>query len=491
MTFAQVIHGFFNFLGTTEGELLKTAVELIFFIIVTYMVASEWTRNRKKKELKFLVIAFSALVFSKILSVYFHASFVFANAPAHFWVFHTADNFFEVFALFLVANAFVYPIMVQKRMRAKKFMAHHFILIMIVSFVFSIFTLSILDLKGGSLQDFWTNTSINVAQVVILLYYAGFILVNQKYRLRYRSNIVTAFILYSVAPVIELFNIILYDNTKPALFVASHPFPFFSVLIFTQVIYLKLADKAALQDRLRKSVKLYMHEKEVSRLKDEFISTVSHELKTPLTSMKLYAGLLREGKLGRLHKKQKDALSVIDKETDRLNALITDLLDLSRLESGKAKLDLSEFDLHHVVNDKLYLNMAKKKKIDVSLKVPKDFIITADRNKIKQVFINLFSNSVKFTPEKGKIKISAKMFETEWELCVSDTGKGIEKHKIPKLFDKFYQAEDFMTRTQGGTGLGLAIVKHIVDLHKGRIRVESDIGKGTRISIMFPKLSSY
>ena len=490
MTVVELIHGFFNFLGTTEGELLKTAIELIFFTIVNYMVISEWLRDRKK-ELMFLIIAFSTLVLSKFVSVYFLASFVFAKGPANFWILNTADNFFEIFALFLLVNAFVYPIMRQKRLSTKRFLADHFALLIGVSFILSIFTLSILDLTGGSLQDFWSNTSVNVAQVVVLLYYAGFILVNQKYRMRYRSNIVIAFILYSIAPVIELFNIILYDNLHRSLMVASHPFPFFSVLIFTQVIYLKLADKATLKHRLRKSEMMYAHEKEVSKLKDEFISTVSHELKTPLTSMKLYVGLLKDGNLGSVRKKQKEALGVINNETDRLNNLITDLLDLSRLESGKAKLELSEFSLRSLVNDKLYLNMAKKKKQKVVIDVSKDFNVTADKGKLKQVFINLFNNSMKFTPEKGRITISAKMFETEWEFQVSDNGKGIEKEKLSKLFDKFYQAEDFMTRTQGGTGLGLAIVKKIVRLHKGRIHIDSKLGKGTRISIMFPKLSHY
>lgn len=491
MTFAQVLHGFFNFLGTTEGELLKVSLELIFFTIVLYMVSSELTRDRKRRELKFLVIAFSALVLSKLLSVYFLASYVFTEAFAPFYVLHTSDNFFEIFALFLVANAFAYPIIKQKGKSAKRFMVDHFVLLLVISFVFSIFTLSIIDLAGGSLEAFWTNTSVNVAQVVVLLYYAGFILVNQQYRLRYRANIIVAFILYSVAPVIELFNIVLYDNLKPALTVASHPFPFISLLVFTQVIYLKLADKAYLHQRLRRSQRLYEHEKELSRLKDEFVSTVSHELKTPLTSMKLYVSLLNEGKLGRMHKKQRDALRVVGEESDRLNALITDLLDLSRLESGKAKLELSEFDLHHVVNDKLYLNMARKKGVEVKLDVPRDFIVTADRNKIKQVFINLLGNSVKFTDKGGRITVSAKMFGTEWEFRVSDTGKGIPKDKVPKLFDKFFQADDFMTRTQGGTGLGLSIVKHIVDLHKGSIKVESELGKGTRITMTFPKLTRY
>jgi signal transduction histidine kinase len=491
MTFAHLLHGFFNFLGTTNGELLKTAIELIFYTIVDYMIISEWTRNRKR-ELTFLIIAFSALVVSKLAGVYFLASFVFTNAPAHFWTLNIADNFLEIFALFLVANAFIYPMLQQKRISAKKFMADHFILLVGVSFVLSMFVLSILDLKGASLTDFWTNTSINVAEVVILLYYAGYILVNQKQRLKYRTNIFTAFVIYTINPVIHLFNILLYDNLNRSLTVAAHPFPFISILIFTQVIYLKLVDKATLQDRLKKSEQLYAQEKEVSKMKDEFISTVSHELKTPLTSMKLYVNLLKEGRLGKVYKKQGDALLVINEETDRLNKLITDLLELSRLRAHKSKLELSEFDLKKLVNDKLSINLARKQhSIRVKIDVPAGFAVTADKHKIKQVFINLFNNAMKYTPEKGTITIGAKRFDTEWELSIADTGVGIEKDKIPKLFEKFYQAEDYMTRQKGGFGLGLAIVKGIVDLHKGRIYVDSELGSGTRIGIRLPNMSQY
>ena len=206
MIFEQLLHGFFNFLGTTEGELLKTSFELIFFTIVNYMIISEWSRN-KRKELLFLMIAFSALVVDKLISVYFLGSFVFTQAPAHFWTLNTADNFFEIIALFLMANAFVYPILRQKGKRARKFMAGRFLILFAISFVLCLFVLSIIDLKGGSLNNFLTNTSINVAEVVVLLYYAGYILVNQKYVLKYKVNIVAAFVIYAVTPIINIFNI--------------------------------------------------------------------------------------------------------------------------------------------------------------------------------------------------------------------------------------------------------------------------------------------
>ncbi|MFC1741751.1 sensor histidine kinase [Nanoarchaeota archaeon] len=491
MTYTQLLHGFFNFLGTTEGELLKTTIELIFFAVVDYMIISEWTRN-KKRELKFLIIAFSTLAISKAVSVYFIANVVFTNAQTHFWTLNTAENFFEIFALFLVANAFIYPILRQKRIKTKKFMADHFLLLLAVSFVFSIFALSIIDLMGGSLENFWTNTSINVAEVVVLLYYAGYLLVNPKQHLRYRANIFTAFVVYTITPVINLFNIILYDNTSRSLNVAATPFPFIAIMLFTQVIYLKLVDKATLQDRLKKSEQLYAQEKEISRMKDDFISTVSHELKTPLTSMKLYVGLMKAGRLGKMNKKQTESLCVVNEETDRLNKLITDLLEISRLKAHKSKLELEEFDLRDVVHDRLSIDLARKQhSIRVAIDVPKGFVITADRHKMKQVFINLFNNAMKFTPEKGKITVSAKKLDTEWEMTVADTGVGIERDKIPKLFEKFYQTEDYMTRTKGGFGLGLAIVKGVVDLHKGKIFVDSELAKGTAITIRIPNISRY
>jgi signal transduction histidine kinase len=486
MIFIQLLHAFFNFLGTVRGELLKTAVELIFFTIVTYMVISEWSRNRKK-ELKFLIIAFSTLVIDKLVTVVFLASYVFADAPSYFLTLKTVDKFFEFFALFLVVNAFVYPIIKQKKLDTKRFIARQFALVIGLSFIFSILLLLFLYLKGASLDHFWTNTGINVADVVVLLYYAFYIIRNREFNLNYRANIVAAFVIYSLTPVFNLLNIFLYDNTKPALTVAAHPWPFVSIMLFTQVIYLKLVDKAILKSKLRKSEQLYAHEKEVSKLKDEFISTVSHELKTPLTSMKLYTSMMKDGRFGKLSKKQVNALGVVNSETDRLNSLITDLLDLSRLDSKKTRLNVSEFDLNVLINNKLYINTAKKQGITTNIKIPKKFIVAADQDKIKQIFINLFNNAIKFTPQKGLITVSAKMLESEWEFSVADTGSGISKETIPKLFDKFYQGENYMTRTKGGFGLGLAIVKGLVELHKGSIKVESELGKGTTVSIKFPK----
>lgn len=330
----DLFHAVSYFLGQPQGELFKTSVELLLFTFLTYMIISEFTRNRKP-EYRFLIIAFTVMACQKLVSAIFLAYAVFVNEQVWISWIYVLGNFLEVFALFVVANSLVYPIIKQKKLDTVKFMKNKIFLIIPLSFILSMFVMAILELKGGSMVDFFTNTAINVTEIVLLVYYSAYLLTNTKHKIKYRTNIILAFLIYSITPMIELFNIILYDNQNLSLTVASHPFPFISVAIITQVIYLKVVDKATIIDRLRKSEKKYLHEKEVSNLKDEFISTVSHELRTPLTSMKLYVSLLKNKKLGKVSKKQESALSIINDETNRLSQLISDILNLLVLKHKK------------------------------------------------------------------------------------------------------------------------------------------------------------
>ena len=223
-------------------------------------------------------------------------------------------------------------------------------------------------------------------------------------------------------------------------------------------------------------------------MKDEFISTVSHELRTPLTSMQLYTSLLEAEKLGKLSPKQKDALSIVSSENKRLSRLINDILSLSRLESDQERLYLEKVNLFALCNDDLYVHMAKEKKLTFINTIPKDLEVMVDKEKFKQIYINLLSNAVRFT-DKGSISISAEKKTMRWHFSITDTGVGITPKKQEKLFEKFYQVDDVLTRdkAKGGTGLGLAIVKKIVDLHKGDISVVSEVGKGTTFHLSFPR----
>jgi len=230
-------------------------------------------------------------------------------------------------------------------------------------------------------------------------------------------------------------------------------------------------------------------ERELDELKTEFVSTVSHELRTPLTSIKGYASLLAEGKLGEMPEPQSKSIKIIDREADRLADLINDILDLSKLEAGKMKANFEEASLASIIRECSLVSEAKAKGIDVKVMLPKNLPnIVLDRTKIMQVISNILSNAIKFTKKGGRITIKATNHRDLIHVDITDTGAGIPKKEIPKLFNKFYQVESHLTRNQGGTGLGLPIVKEIIGLHHGLLSVCSKPKKGTTVSFALPKV---
>ncbi|MBN2457817.1 HAMP domain-containing protein [Candidatus Woesearchaeota archaeon] len=228
--------------------------------------------------------------------------------------------------------------------------------------------------------------------------------------------------------------------------------------------------------------------KEIDDMKNEFISTVSHELRTPLTSIIGYTTLLLDEKFGRLQKDQMRAIGIVKKESDVLHELIDDILDLSKLEAGKAKAVFEETDIRDVISKCPAIRLPEKKGIHLKQLYPENLpMIMADRAKLSQVFTNIISNAVKFTKENGTITVKAMSKKDHVIIDIRDTGIGIKKSEIPKLFNKFYQVQSHLTRTQTGTGLGLPIVKEIIGLHNGLLSVKSVFGKGTTVSIALPK----
>ncbi len=229
--------------------------------------------------------------------------------------------------------------------------------------------------------------------------------------------------------------------------------------------------------------------KKIDSLKSDFVSNVSHELRTPLTSITGYTKLMHTGKLGPINDKQSQGLKIVAEESERLTRLINDVLDLSRLESGKIKYKLEMINIREIAEGVVSTlrHNADEKKINLKLKVPSNMPqFKASRDLVKQVLINLLNNALKFTPENGRIDIIIKKKGHDVEVTVKDTGEGIPESKIPKLFNKFYQVDSSMTREHGGTGLGLVICKHIIDAHKGTIRVESVMGKGSSFIFTLP-----
>jgi len=231
----------------------------------------------------------------------------------------------------------------------------------------------------------------------------------------------------------------------------------------------------------------------LDQLKSDFVSVVSHELRTPLSITKEGISLVLDEIPGRVNDKQKNILNTSRDNIDRLGAIINDLLDISKIEAGKVELKKSLVDISGLVREvcKEWGAQADKKEQELLFSLPKERVnIYIDRNKIIQVMNNLISNAIKYTPENGRIKIELKDERNEIRVSVSDSGVGIAKEDLSKAFGKFQQ----FSRTAGagskGTGLGLVICKQIVEMHQGRIRIESQINKGTKLTFWLPKLES-
>ena len=228
-----------------------------------------------------------------------------------------------------------------------------------------------------------------------------------------------------------------------------------------------------------------------NRIKDEFLATLSHELRTPLTSLLGWSSVLRESR--RDEKVLAQGLEAIDRNARVQAQLIDDLLDVSRIVSGKLNLDVRPLDISSVTRAAINVVQPAADAKGITLDYwaqPGLGAISADSARLQQIIWNLLSNAVKFTPHGGKISVRVERDGPNAKVTIIDTGQGIEREFLPRVFDRFRQADSSTTRSFGGLGLGLAIVRHLVELHGGTVSADSDgVGKGATFSASFPLLS--
>lgn len=248
------------------------------------------------------------------------------------------------------------------------------------------------------------------------------------------------------------------------------------------------------RERLQKEIALKKEElektnaklMELDRMKSDFVANVVHELRTPLTIIKGNLDNIDQGFAGEVQLKQKEILGDVFKVINRLSRLVNDLLDLSKIESGKMELNKESLDIIALAGEvmKTFEALAAGKKIGLAKEFPEKAVaVNADKDKLTQVFINLIGNAIKFT-DKGSVTVRIIELQGEVQVEIQDTGPGIPRDQADKIFDKFVRV---VAEKKEGTGLGLPIAKDIIALHKGRIRVENENGKGSRFIFIIPK----
>ena len=226
--------------------------------------------------------------------------------------------------------------------------------------------------------------------------------------------------------------------------------------------------------------------KELDRMKSDFVANVVHELRTPLTIIKGNLDNIDKGFAGEVHPKQKEILGDVFRVINRLARLVNDLLDLSKIESGKMELNKESLDIVALAGEivKTFETLASAKNVSLVKEFPGNALnVNADKDKLTQVFINLMGNAIKFT-DNGSVTIRIIDMQGEVEVEIQDTGLGIPQDQADKIFDKFVRV---VAEKKEGTGLGLPIAKDIVVLHKGRMRIESEVGKGSKFIFILPK----
>ncbi len=227
--------------------------------------------------------------------------------------------------------------------------------------------------------------------------------------------------------------------------------------------------------------------KQLERQREEFVANVSHELRTPLSLIKGYVETLLDGAKDNPEVAER-FLKTIERNANRLDLLIQDLLTISALESGRMKLDLAPVNLHALADRVLtFLHGKAENKNTTLVNALPELVVNGDVNRLDQVLANLVDNAIKYGRAEGTVTVGGKKLDDgALEIFVRDDGPGIPPEALDRVFERFYRVDKARSRDQGGTGLGLAIVKHIVQAHDGEVRCESELGKGTTFYFMLP-----
>lgn len=240
-----------------------------------------------------------------------------------------------------------------------------------------------------------------------------------------------------------------------------------------------------------KAIVVILHDitaiRRLEQMRSEFVANVSHEIKTPITSVIGFTETLLDGAMAD-EETLRSFLEIILEESKRLYRLIGDILDLSKIESGELPLTITNIDVSHLIHSVAHTlqDQVSQNHLRLHLHAPDRLRVASDEDRLRQIVVNLLTNAITHTPTGGRIDITVKSADDEWQLLVADTGVGMTKADLSRIFERFYRVDKARSRESGGTGLGLAIVKHLVDVLHGSIEVDSEVGVGTTFTLTFP-----
>lgn len=248
----------------------------------------------------------------------------------------------------------------------------------------------------------------------------------------------------------------------------------------------RLADRASVAIE---NSRLYEEVHHAKKAQSDFVAVVTHELRAPMTVIRGYTDLLRQGALGELSPQQADLLGIVGSNVERMGLLVQDLADLNRIEMGQLQLTLSEFDITHVIRNvsKSLIDTVKSKGQRLSTKIPANMpLVHADQTRTEQILTNLITNAHKYSGSGAQIGVRVRLTRENVEVDVIDNGIGISEENLARLFTQFFRAEDDLVQEESGWGLGLTIVKMLVEAQGGTIRVESIVNKGSIFTFSVP-----
>ena len=389
------------------------------------------------------------------------------------------------------------------------------------------FTATVLHLKFGSItaisQEFSQNFFIAICLMALVQYIANTVLIAIEKASKIKESVWNTWRTYYLWTSVTYFagasaaGIIAILINRHGFYAVVATAPIILIICFTYQTYLKNIEASLEQTEAARlhveELSRYISELQRSeeargnlllraeraraeaeaanRIKDEFLATLSHELRTPLTSLLGWSSVLREGK--RDAKVLAQGLDAIDRNARVQAQLIDDLLDVSRIVSGKLNLDVRPLDIASVARAAINVVQPAADAKGITLGYyaePGLGAISADSARVHQIVWNLLSNAVKFTPHGGKISVCVDREKSDARVTVTDTGQGIDSEFLPRVFDRFRQADSSTTRSFGGLGLGLAIVRHLVELHGGTVSAQSDgVGKGATFTATFPLMA--